>query len=173
VAVQRAGWLNVRTWRVLAVLGAVVLYVLSISGSAYEFTTPVEMAHHVLLRKIYAVGAFALLGLLVEKSQFERMRGVLDAALAVALFSFAIEIGQISIDHVVETFGQHSFDVASGFVGGALGAFAVVLFRAPRERARRIEAFAIALSLGALGWGYLVTYALVDVVKPVLSGTLR
>jgi hypothetical protein len=144
-----------------------VLYAVSISGLAYEVTTPVGMPHHVLLRKIYAVGAFALLGFLFEQSRFEPLRGPLAAGIVVAIFSYAIEIGQIVIDHADETFGQHAFDVASGLVGGALGAFAVLLIRAPRAPARRIEALAIVLSLGALLWGYSVTYALVDVSKHI------
>jgi hypothetical protein len=143
----------------------VVLYAVSISGLAYEATTPVEMPHHVMLRKIYAVGAFALLGFLFEQSRFKRLHGLLAAGIAVAIFSYAIEIGQIVIDHADETFAQHTFDVASGLVGGALGAFVALLMRAPRAPARRTEALVIVLSLAVLVWGYLVTYAPMDVTK--------
>jgi hypothetical protein len=152
-------------WRTLAAAGAVVLYWVSTSGLAYELTTPIGMPHHVLLRKIYAVGAFALLGFLLEQSRFEQLRGPLAAGIVVAIFSYAIEIGQIVIDHADETFGQHAFDVASGLVGGALGAFVVLLMRAPRAPVRRVEALAIVLSLGVLFWGYAVTYAPIDVTK--------
>jgi hypothetical protein len=99
---------NLGIWRTLAAAGAVVLYWVSTSGLAYELTTPVGMPHHVLLRKIYAVGAFALLGFLFEQSRFERLHGPLAAGIVVAIFSYAIEIGQIVIDHADETFGQHS-----------------------------------------------------------------
>ncbi|HEY5350621.1 MAG TPA: hypothetical protein VIJ64_12835 [Candidatus Lustribacter sp.] len=132
------------------------------SGAAYEFTTPVGMPHHVLLRKIYAVLAFALLGFVFERSNFRRLRGVLAAGTAIAAYSYAIEIGQIVIDHSRETFAEHGFDVASGLVGGALGALVALLVSAPAVRARRFEAAAIAVALLVLVWGFTVTYGRYD-----------
>jgi VanZ family protein len=145
-------------WRVFGILAAVALYTASISGPFYDLTTPVTMVNHELLRKIYAVLAFALLGFALECSRLRHMRGVLAAGVALAVYSYAIELGQIFIDHAKETFAQHAFDVASGLVGGALGALAALLITAPHERARRTEAVAVVAGLAVLVWGYTVTY---------------
>jgi hypothetical protein len=147
---------------VFGVVCAVALYAISVSGAAYELTTPVGMPHHVLLRKIYALLAFALLGFAFERSNFRRLRGVLAGGIAIAAYSYAIEIGQIVIDHSHETFAEHGFDVASGLVGGALGALVALLVSAPAVRARRFEAAAIAIGLLALVWGFSVTYGRYD-----------
>jgi hypothetical protein len=149
-------------WRAFGIVAAVVLYAISISGSAYELTTPVTMPHHVLLRKIYAIGAFALLGFALERSNLRRAHGVLAAAIAIAVYSYVIEIGQIVLAHSTETFAQHAFDVASGLGGGALGAFLALLITAHGGRGRRIEAVAIVIVFAALGWGYTVTYLPLD-----------
>ena len=149
-------------WRAFGIVAAIVVYGISISGSAYELTTPVTMAHHVLLRKIYAIGAFALLGFALERSNLRRVHGVVAAAIAIAVYSYAIEIGQIVIAHSNETFAQHAFDVASGFGGGALGAFLALLVTARAGRARRIEAVALVIVFAALAWGFTVTYGPLD-----------
>ena len=124
-----------------------------------------EMVHHVLLRKIYALGAFALLGFLIEQSHFRRLRGIAGAAGALTIYSYAIEIGQIFIDHTGETFAQHTFDVISGTIGGALGAFVALMLRAPHEPARRFEALGFVLALAALSWAFSETYAVMDFAK--------
>jgi hypothetical protein len=145
-------------WRAFGIVAAIILYGISISGRAYELTSPLTMAHHELVRKIYAILAFALLGFALERANLRRVHGVLAAAIAVALYSYVIEIGQIVFDHSNETLAQHAFDVASGFGGGALGAFLALLITARAGRARRIEAVAIVIVFTALAWGFSVTY---------------
>jgi hypothetical protein len=147
---------------VFGVIAAVVLYAISVSGRAYELTTPLTMPHHELVRKIYAVLAFALLGFAFERSKLGRARGVLAAGLALTLYSYVIELGQIFLTQSTETFAQHSFDVASGFAGGALGALVALLIVAPRAPARRIEAIAVAVVLAVLAWAFTLTYAQLD-----------
>ncbi len=135
-----------------------MLFATSISGSIYDLTSPVTMPHHELARKTYAVLAFALLGYALERSRLRRVNGVLAAGIALALYSWAIEIAQIVIDRSTETFAEHSFDVASGLVGGALGAFIALLITARAARARRVEAIAIAVAFVLLAWGFTATY---------------
>jgi hypothetical protein len=149
-------------WRAFGIVAAVVLYGISVSGRAYQLTSPVTMAHHELVRKIYAVVAFALLGFVLERAKLRRVHGVVAAAIALALYSYAIEIGQIVFDHSTETFAQHTFDVASGFGGGALGAFLALMITARVDRARRVEAVAIVIVFAALAWGFSVTYWALD-----------
>lgn len=154
-------------WRALAVAGALILYGVSISGGAYELTTPVGMAHHILLRKIYAVGAFTLLGFLAERSRIPRLRGVIGAGILLTLYSWAIEFGQIYFDHTDETFAEHTFDVASGLAGGALGAFVSLYLGDPADTRRRRDAIGLAIVFAALVAGYFATYALIDVAGRV------
>jgi hypothetical protein len=149
-------------WRLCGVVSAVILYAISVSGRAYNLTSPVTMPQHELARKIYALLAFALLGFLLERSNLRRAQGVLAAGIAIALYSYAIEIGQIVFKHSTETFAEHSFDVASGLAGGALGAFVALLMTVPAVRARRIEAVAIAFVLLVLAWGFTATYGRLD-----------
>jgi hypothetical protein len=97
-----------------------------------------------------AVAAFALLGFLLEKAEVPGLRGAVAVGVALGIYSGAIELGQIAFDASAETVGQHAFDVASGVVGGGLGATIAV----PRRRA----AMVIAVLLAALAWGYAVSY---------------
>jgi hypothetical protein len=144
------------TWRILNGIAAIALYVIAVNNAAYEATTPVADPHHTLMRKIYAVGAFALLGLLLERSQWPRLRGTLAAGLTIGAYSWAIELGQIRLDHVHETFAQHGFDVLSGVAGGALGALAS---RAAGRRAiGRYEVAAVVVLLVVLGLLFPGTY---------------
>lgn len=147
----------------LCVVAAIVLYKISVSGTAYEVTTPASLPHHILLRKVYAVLAFALLGFLFERSRVPRAGGVTAAGIAVALYSYLIELGQIGFKNVQETFAQHGFDVASGLAGGALGAFVALVLTQPRAPQRRIEAAVVAVLLAAIGWGYTLTYGPLDI----------
>jgi hypothetical protein len=149
---------KIQRWRAFGAVSAVVLYAISINGPAYDLTTPVSMPHHVLLRKIYAVLAFALLGFLFERSSLRRAHGVVAAGIAIGIYSYAIELGQIFIDHANETFAEHGFDVASGLAGGALGAFIALLISAPRMRGRRTESALLAIVFLVLAWGFTVTY---------------
>jgi hypothetical protein len=143
-------------------VAAVVLYAIAVSGPVYNATTPVTLPHHELVRKVYALLAFALLGFALERSNLRRVHGIAGAGIAVALYSYAIELGQIFISNSTETFAQHSFDVASGLAGGALGAFVALLISAPVTRARRAEGAVVAVLLAAIAWAFTVTYARLD-----------
>lgn len=156
--------MNRRTaaWRAFTVASAIILYAVSVSGRAYNLTTPVTLAHHEIWRKTYALLAFALLGFALERSRFRRVHGVLAAGIVLAVYSYAIELGQIIWKHSTETFADHTFDVVSGLAGGALGAFIALLMTAPAGRARRIEAAVIAVLLAGLAWGFTVTYGRLD-----------
>jgi hypothetical protein len=144
------------TWRILNLIAALALYVIAVNNTAYEITTPVEDPHHTLIRKIYAVGAFALLGVLLEKSHWPRLRGTFATALTIGLYSWAIEFGQIAIDRVGESFVQHGFDVLSGVAGGTLGGLALRAFE--RRPVRRIEIAFTVLMLAALALTFPGTY---------------
>jgi hypothetical protein len=109
-------------WIAGGLLCAALLYWIAVSNTAYELTSPSLLLHHTILRKLYALGAFTLLGYLVEKSPFGRRRDILKAALVVGFFSIAIEIGQYLFSGARERWLIHAFDIASGIGGGAFGA---------------------------------------------------
>lgn len=148
-------------WRTFGLACAVVFYAISLSGPAYELTSPHALPYHEVLRKTYAVIAFAVLGFAFERSRL-RAHGVTAAGIAITLYSTAIEIGQTLFAQSTETLAEHGFDVASGLAGGALGAFTALLLSAPRAPARRVEAVAIAIVFVALVWGFMQTYARLD-----------
>lgn len=145
-------------WRILTAGAAVALYVVAVANRAYEVSTPGTLPFHELWRKTLAVLAFAFLGFLLHNARIRRLRGTPAAAIAIGLCSYAIEIGQIAIDGSRETFAQHGFDVASGVVGGALGAFVAGVLTERWSSAREREGVVIALSLLALAFSLTLTY---------------
>jgi hypothetical protein len=148
--------------RAIAGAAFAVIYVIAVSGEAYRATTPTDLPHPILLRKIYALVAFALLGALFERARVPKLRGITAAGIVLAVYSYAIELGQIFIKHVNETVAQHGFDVASGLAGGALGAFIVLYAHDARAPRRRWEAIAVAVLFAVIVWWYTRTYGLLD-----------
>ena len=134
-------------WRVATVLAAVALYAVAVSNTAYDVTSPSGLSYHEPLRKIYAVGAFTLLGWLFTRSQL-RLRGFVPTAIVVGLYSMAIEVGQTYIDHSTESLAQHGFDIASGVFGGALG---TVFTREFAQRREQWPGKGAALAISAAG----------------------
>ena len=96
---------------------------MALSNDVYEATSPAVIPFHVLLRKTYSVGAFALVGFLALRSRLPWPASLPAAALAVGLYSAAIELGQY-LTGVREGLLSNGIDVACGAIGGALGALA-------------------------------------------------
>lgn len=82
-----------------------------------------------VLRKIYSVVAFTVLGFIVNRALPPTRRPALRAALIVAIFSGFIEIAQ-KLNHAPEGLLSNAVDIACGALGGWLG---VVLDRAVRR----------------------------------------
>jgi len=85
----------------------------------------------VVLRKLYGLAAFTLIGLVVHTALPPAHRPAVRAALIVAAFSAFIEIAQ-KLNHAHEGMLSNVFDVACGAFGGWL---AVTLARAFKRRA--------------------------------------
>jgi hypothetical protein len=147
-----------RWWRLITLAAAALLYVVATSNRAYDLTTPATMPMHTAARKILALLAFALIGLLLQKCDLRAWNGTIRVGIALTLYSFAIEIGQVVIGHSRESLAQHGFDIASGLVGGAAGALAVLVATSPFTFARRCEAIALALLAIGLGLWFPATY---------------
>jgi len=105
------------------VLVAGALFALAISNAVYEATSPGWFTFHVLLRKSYSVFAFALVGFAYVRTLQAWGRGtqLFGTALVVGLYSALIELGQRWFAGAREPFSSQAFDIACGFVGGALG----------------------------------------------------
>jgi hypothetical protein len=108
-----------------------VFFLLALSNDVYELTSPPEFGvAHVLLRKLYSVGAFAIVG--VAYAYARRRSGIVEAAAAVGLYSGLIEIAQWFTTH--EPLRWNLIDVGCGIVGGALAGALVSRVRAARGR---------------------------------------
>jgi hypothetical protein len=88
-------------------------------------------AVHNVLRKIYSIVAFTLVGFVIDKALPPSRRRALRSALIVAAFSACIEIGQ-TLRHVHEGLGMHTFDIGCGALGGWLAIALQRLFRRPK-----------------------------------------
>jgi hypothetical protein len=109
-------------WTVATAVVAAVFYAAAISHAVYEATSPVELSWHVLLRKIYSVGAFSLLAYLLRRALAERgehANAIATCVLGVASYSATIEVGQYLYGSR-EGLGWNAFDTCCGALGGAL-----------------------------------------------------
>ncbi len=109
-------------WTTAAAVVAAVFYAAALSHAVYEATSPVELSWHVLLRKLYSVVAFSLLGYLLRRALAEREHHanvVATCVLGIAAYSAAIEVGQYLYGSH-EGLGWNTFDTGCGALGGAL-----------------------------------------------------
>jgi hypothetical protein len=111
-----------RAWTFLTIIVGLALYILAINDEVYILTSPPTFAWHILLRKTYSIGAFTLLGFLYAKlfRQHGRTTNILHTTIAIALYSAVIEVTQ-AFRGSHEGLSWHTFDIACGAVGGALG----------------------------------------------------
>ena len=133
--------LSRRTWAGLAAIVVLaVLFWAALSHRVYRGTLPLgflehvfgedaeegPFALHVVLRKVYSIVAFTVLGFVVNLALPRARRPALRAALVVAAVSAAIEVAQ-KLRGAHEGLASNAFDVACGALGGWL---AVTLARA-------------------------------------------
>lgn len=88
------------------------------------------LAVRVLVRKLYSIVAFALIGFVVDKALPPTRRPALRATLIVAAFSAAIEVAQ-KLRYAPEGPLSNAIDIACGALGGWL---AVRIDRLARRR---------------------------------------
>jgi hypothetical protein len=123
----------------LALAVAAGFFLLALSGEAYHETSPPHVAAtvfgseaarvgaplgislHVLLRKVYSIAAFALVGLTAELALPRSHRAALRMALLVAAYSAAIEYAQY-LRGSLEGPLWNAIDIACGAIGGWIAA---------------------------------------------------
>lgn len=122
----------------------VVLFWAALSHRVYYRTLPSHVLYQlfgedavqgpfslrIILRKVYSIVAFTLLGFIVDRALPPTRRPALRAALIVAIFSGFIEIAQ-KLNHATEGLLSNGIDIACGGFGGWL---AVTLRRTLRRR---------------------------------------
>ena len=124
-----------------------MLFWAALSHRVYNRTLPAGLIEHVfgedaseeahaisvLLRKLYSIVAFTLIGFVVNKALPHTRRPALRAALIVAAFSAAIEVAQ-KLHHAREGPLSEAFDIACGALGGWLAVRAAQWWRRRRKR---------------------------------------
>lgn len=128
------------TWNVASIVVGTLLFLSALSTDLYNVTSPPDFVPHVILRKVYSVGAFALVVYLVGRASAQRGKpiSVRMAIVIGAAYSGAIEIGQY-FSGSVEGLGWNAFDVACGAIGGLLAALYLRMqARPPREKKSRL-----------------------------------
>ncbi len=136
-ALSRRGWAALA-----AVIFVAILFWAAVSHRVYNRTLPHALFEHlfgeggegewwpfvVVLRKLYSIVGFTLIGFLVHKALPATRQPALRAALIVAAFSIAIEVAQ-KVNHAHEGLLSNAFDVACGAGGGWLAVTAARAFR--------------------------------------------
>jgi hypothetical protein len=124
----------VTPWTITTLVLAAAFYALALSHEVYDATSPPGLGWHVVLRKIYSVGAFALISYCLSRALAVRaaslLASVATCALALAAYSAAIEIGQ-AVAGSQEGVAWNAVDVLCGALGGVAGAYAA-WFSTPR-----------------------------------------
>ncbi|HEY7982417.1 MAG TPA: hypothetical protein VID19_13165 [Candidatus Eremiobacteraceae bacterium] len=120
---ESPAWRHVALWWTATAIVAVLLFIVANSDAVYNATSPAWLDIHVLLRKIYSVGAFGLLGFLAARASLASgwRTSPLTVGWWVAIFSLAIEIAQ-AMTPPPEGLGWNTVDVLCGWLGGWLGA---------------------------------------------------
>ena len=110
-------------WVIIAVAASWGLFVAALSNDFYNATSPPEFGLHVVMRKVYSVGAFALVAYLISRA-LAQVGIVLPMRVVIAIgaiYSGAIEVGQFNVGSV-EGPWWNLFDVACGAAGGLIAA---------------------------------------------------
>jgi hypothetical protein len=145
--VRTSGRLNA----VLLAAGAAVgFFALALSDVVYEVTSPGSSPAHVIVRKLYSLACFAVLGYFFSRvvARAPVLASSLRAAVVVALYSAVVEIGQhMTGSH--ESLKWNAVDVALGFIGGAIGGVLAPLRW--RQRSAGAEAKDLSYERGARG----------------------
>lgn len=124
-----------KPWTLAAVIVAAIFYVVALSSDVYSATSPSWLSWHVLLRKIYSVGAFTLVAYLFRRAldEWPRSRFLeLTTIAAVSSYSAAMEFGQ-AFAGSKEGLAWNAVDVLCGALGGFL---ALAIDRTTRRTAR-------------------------------------
>ena len=116
---------NPAAWWAAAVVASLVLLVAAVDNGVYEATSPTAWSFHVILRKLYSVVAFAIVGLVVARARQMTGRSASASSIGwtIAGYSAVIEVLQYVLDPPPEGVLSNVIDIACGFLGGAIAAW--------------------------------------------------
>ncbi len=126
-----------KPWTIAATMVALALLAVAVSHSVYDITSPVWLSWHVVLRKIYSIVAFALVGFCTRRALVENGRAHLVASciVGVGAYSALIEVLQFFYGSH-EGLGWNAFDTFCGALGGALATIDLWLVKPTTGRVR-------------------------------------
>ncbi len=127
-------------WIVAALAVSGALYFAALNSDFYNLTSPFDFDLHVVLRKLYSVGAFALVSFLIARALAELGLPIYArwVVLIGAAYSGAIEVGQF-FNGSPEGLTWNAFDVGCGALGGALAALMPGGSRRSFKRKQRVR----------------------------------
>jgi hypothetical protein len=126
----------VTRWRILTFVLAAGFFALALSQQVYDATSPTALSWHVVLRKIYSVGTFALIAFCLRQALSRDVGfrvSLIVCGTVLAAYSAAIEVGQAAVGSR-EGFGWNGVDVLCGAIGGAIGAMVAEHYALRRTR---------------------------------------
>ena len=126
----RAFFSKPAAWWGMAAAFALVLLVAAVDNGIYEATSPTSLSYHVLLRKLYSVVAFAVVGFPIARARqlTARSASVSSIGWMIGGYSTVIEVLQYFLDPPPEGLLSNVIDIACGFIGGAIAAWAASRF---------------------------------------------
>lgn len=116
---------NPAAWWAAAVAASLVLLVAAVDNGVYEATSPTAWSFHVILRKVYSIVAFAIVGFFVARARRLTSRSASAPSIGwtIAGYSAVIEVLQYFLDPPPEGLLSNVIDIACGFLGGAIAAW--------------------------------------------------
>lgn len=108
-------------WLLASIAGA-GFFALALSDTVYDVASPSGLPHHVIVRKLYSLACFALLGFLLSRSlpASRWSWAIARTALAIGVYSAFVEIGQrFAGSH--ESLKWNAVDIIMGLLGGGVG----------------------------------------------------
>ena len=125
-------------WWTLAIVAGSILCYAAVDNGVYTATTPTTMSYYVVVRKLYSIIAFGLVGYIVARALIASGKRATIPVVGgiIAAYSTLIEVLQYYLDPPPEGLPSNAFDIACGFVGGML---AIVVCRALARLQARID----------------------------------
>jgi len=110
-------------WIAAALSSSIVFFIIATRDDVYTATSPVDLPYHVLLRKIYSIGAFAIVGFCIDRAlpRIAKDRSRLRIIAIMAGYSACIEVAQ-RLTGSLEGLRWNAIDVLCGALGGAIAA---------------------------------------------------
>ena len=105
-------------------ISALVLLALAVNNGVYDLTSNPSWDYYIVLRKLYSIVAFAIVGYAVARAR--QTSGLSASPLVIggiiAGYSTVIEIAQYFLDPPPEGLLSNAFDVFCGLIGGIAAA---------------------------------------------------